>query len=83
MLHTSFDLMGVQHLGDFCRYLTCLLYKAIPLPVKPVTNGTITKSARNQQIIKRHKAGETLGELALEFGISEQRVHQIVRGKRK
>lgn len=83
MLHTSFDLMGVQRLGDFCRYLTCMLYKSVPLPAKPVTNGTSAKSARNQQIIERHKAGETLVELASEFNISEQRVHQIVNGRRK
>lgn len=37
--------------------------------------------SRNQLILARHSGGEGLSEIALEFGISVQRVHQIVRFK--
>jgi DNA-directed RNA polymerase sigma subunit (sigma70/sigma32) len=34
---------------------------------------------RNELIIERHKAGETLQAIADSYGISRQRVHQIVK----
>jgi hypothetical protein len=37
--------------------------------------------SRNQLIRIRHSDGEGLSELALAFGISAQRVHQIVQFK--
>jgi Mor family transcriptional regulator len=43
-----------------------------------VTDKTPSQSKRNQDIRARHKAGETIAALALVYGISEQRVHQIV-----
>ncbi|MCZ7554589.1 MAG: hypothetical protein M5U05_18760 [Anaerolineales bacterium] len=41
------------------------------------------KRERNVEIRARYAAGMSVPELARLFGISEQRVHQIVRGKRK
>ncbi|MCL4251163.1 MAG: hypothetical protein KJ065_23640 [Anaerolineae bacterium] len=38
------------------------------------------KVNRDQVIRKRHAAGERLSKLAREFGVSPQRVHQIVKG---
>jgi predicted transcriptional regulator len=35
------------------------------------------------EIIARYEAGETGASIAQAYGISEQRVNQIVRGKRK
>jgi len=35
--------------------------------------------SRNEQIAERYKAGETLMKIAEAFGISFQRVHQIVQ----
>jgi hypothetical protein len=43
---------------------------------------TSPKHARNAEIRVRHYAGETLTALAEVFGISEQRGHQIVQGRR-
>ncbi|GAB5491432.1 MAG: hypothetical protein Phog2KO_16470 [Phototrophicaceae bacterium] len=83
MLHTSLEIISRFDLNTAVELLLNKRYLGITLPIKPKSKQTQKKSARNQQIIERHKAGETLGELALEFGISEQRVHQIVRGKRK
>lgn len=38
---------------------------------------------RNEQIVARHQAGETLMEIARVFGITYQRVHQIIAAHRK
>jgi Mor family transcriptional regulator len=49
----------------------------------PVSKVTPPKHVRNAEIRARHRAGESLSALAEVFGISEQRVHQIVQGRRK
>ena len=38
---------------------------------------------RNRIIRARHEAGESQADLAREFGLSYQRVHQIIHSKRK
>jgi Mor family transcriptional regulator len=52
-----------------------------PFPDAPQT-GRIEKTDRNGEIIARHERGETGASLAQAYGISEQRVNQIVRGRR-
>jgi hypothetical protein len=54
----------------------------IPFPGMVQSNHTPEKADRNAEIIARYAAGETGGSLALAFGISEQRVNQIVRRQR-
>jgi transposase-like protein len=39
--------------------------------------------SRDELIRKRHAAGERISDLAREFGITPQRVHQIVNDKQK
>jgi hypothetical protein len=41
--------------------------------------GLKTERSRNEIIRLRHAAGEKLSDLAREYGLSPQRVHQIVR----
>jgi Mor family transcriptional regulator len=53
-----------------------------PYPETPQTD-RIEKPERNAEIIARYEVGETGAHLAEAFGISEQRVNQIVRGKRR
>ena len=53
------------------------------LPTSPVSDGTPTKGDRNADIRARHQQGETAAALAKVFGISEQRVAQILRGRRR
>jgi ribosome-binding protein aMBF1 (putative translation factor) len=52
---------------------------AIPSPPDP----TLATRERNIIIRARHAAGVSQAELARQFGISYQRVHQIVNYKRK
>jgi len=53
-----------------------------PFPDTPQTDH-IEKTDRNAEIIARYEAGETGATIAPRYGISEQRVNQIVRRTRK
>jgi hypothetical protein len=53
------------------------------LPQSPVSDGPVRKSARNAEIRARHKKGESMATLAEVFGITEQRVWQILNDRRK
>ncbi len=51
-----------------------------PFPDTPQTDH-IEKTDRNAEIIARYTAGETGASIAQDYGISEQRVNQIIRGR--
>jgi hypothetical protein len=53
------------------------LYDGIPLPSTLQPNKTQKQSDRNAIIRRRYAAGESLLDLATEFGLSKQRIHQI------
>ena len=53
-----------------------------PFPESPQTDRIPEKADRNTEIIARHETGETGASLAQAYGISEQRVNQIVHGRR-
>ncbi|MEO1644275.1 MAG: sigma factor-like helix-turn-helix DNA-binding protein [Chloroflexota bacterium] len=79
MLHTGFDTIAVQRLHEYCKYLVSLHYKHQEPAEQPVTDGTPAKTSRNRLIYERYRAGESLSELATVFGVSSQRIHQIVK----
>jgi Mor family transcriptional regulator len=54
-----------------------------PFPEMPQTDHTPEEADRNAEIIARYETDETGADLARAFGISEQRVNQIVRRRRK
>jgi plasmid maintenance system antidote protein VapI len=60
-----------------------LMYIGQKVPVAPLTDHTPSKPTRNQEIRERYTKGETVVDLAAAFGISQQRVSQILQGKRK
>ena len=53
-----------------------------PFPSEPQNDLVPAQTERNEEIRARYKAGETGPGLAQTFGISEQRVNQIIRGRR-
>jgi hypothetical protein len=54
-----------------------------PFPTGPQNDAVPAQVERNDDIRARYAAGETGASLAQAFGISEQRVNQIVRRRRK
>ena len=56
-------------------------YFDIPLPDQPVSNKHISKTKRNIEIRAQYAEGKTLEEIAGVSGVSQQRVHQIVKGQ--
>jgi Mor family transcriptional regulator len=56
------------------------LYRGFSLSKAPVSR---RRNERNAEIRARYVAGMSVPELAQQYGISEQRIHQILRGKRK
>ena len=77
------DISVFQQLRYAARRIMLELYLGMELSSGPVSRITPPKHARNAEIRARYQAGETLRTLADVFGISEQRVHQIVQGRRK
>lgn len=41
------------------------------------------KKARNKEIVTRHKKGETMLHLANIYGLTKQRIHQIIKSALK
>ena len=57
---------------------------AEPQPtIRRSRNKPTQPSERNRQIRGRYQAGETLMQLATAYGVSYQRIHQIVRSQPK
>ena len=53
-----------------------------PFPNEPQNDHAPEKAERNAEIVARYKAGQTGASIAQAFGISNQRVNQIIRGRR-
>jgi DNA-binding NarL/FixJ family response regulator len=51
-------------------------------PLKPISRKLPAKTERNLRIRQKFEAGEAVTDIAEEFGISAQRVSQIIYGKR-
>jgi hypothetical protein len=72
-------LVGVKFvpstLNDAVQHFLSLLYG--------VSDSPVDTKARNAVIRQRYQAGEGLSDLGREFGLTPQRVYQIVHYKRK
>ena len=59
------------------------LYPGSPISSTPLSPNTPKKANRNAEIRALYAAGMSVPDLAKEYGISKNRVYQILRGKRK
>jgi Mor family transcriptional regulator len=64
-------------------FAMAISYRGLILPQAPVSNGTLPKCARNAEIRARYQKGESIATLAEVFGITEQRIWQILNDRRK
>ena len=69
---------GLNRVQLAIRHLLTLLY-----PTPPQPDSSLTFAERNRTIRERHQAGESLRQLARAFGISSQRVQQIIKQTRQ
>ena len=77
--------MGFEPTACFDMWLATfhildMLYDT-PFPTEP-QNDLPSKTERNAEIRARYEQGETVGELAVKFELSEQRISQIIHGRR-
>jgi DNA-directed RNA polymerase specialized sigma subunit len=75
LLHTGLELISRFDISDATNILLHRLYQDA-ISVIPSKR---PKAERDAMIRQRYEAGETMAELAKAYGISEQRVHQIIR----
>ncbi len=64
-------------------FAMAISYRGLILPQFPVSDGTLPKCKRNAEIRARHQQGESIATLAGVYGISEQRIWQILNDRRK
>ncbi len=76
---TGFDITRIPFMNTAIQRVLDLLYAGISLPEKPVTDKQLPLTERNQLIRVHYATGETLQAIAQDFGISHQRVHQIIQ----
>jgi hypothetical protein len=63
--------------------IVAYLYAGSVRPNSPWNDKTPSKLTRNEAIRQRFLAGEAVADLAVAFGVSTQRVHQVIRQLRK
>jgi hypothetical protein len=85
MLPHAFTADGsfVFTLENAVSHLVNQLYHGLPIPASPQPQATPKQVARNAEIRAKYKAGTSVPDLAKRFGISKNRIYQILRGKRK
>ena len=81
MLHRGFIPAACFDIWLAAFHILEALYDS-PFPTEPQNDLVPEKAERNAEIHVRYKAGESVSELAAVFGISEQRVSQIIHGRR-
>ena len=81
MLHRGFIPAACFDIWLAAFHILEMLYDS-PLPTEPQNDLVSEKAERNAEIRARYGAGEGVGELVVAFEISEQRVSQIIHGRR-
>ena len=69
---------GLHNIETATQTIITRLYAGFSFPDKPITKKHVKKSERNSEIRRRFAAGEGLSDLAREYGLTPQRVCQIV-----
>jgi hypothetical protein len=76
------SILPVENVKEASLFLLALLYSSEPLPKHPLSDNP-TLIDRNQTIRLRYLNGQSVPSLANEYGVSEQRIYQIINKKRK
>jgi hypothetical protein len=76
---TSVGTVLLPSLNSVVNRLLERLYDGIGFPQKPVTEKHISKDERNQQICSSYALGDRLETIADDYGVSVQRISQLLR----
>jgi Mor family transcriptional regulator len=80
---TPVGVTGLHSLEAAIQTILTRLYAGFSFPAQPIARKSPKKTERNAQIRKRFAAGEGISDLGREFGLTPQRVYQIVHRRRK
>ena len=69
---------GLHNLEAAVQIIVARLYAGFSFPEQPISRKQVKKFERNAQIRARFAAGEGLSDLGREYGLSPQRIYQIV-----
>ena len=84
MPHRGIGLTALYDLERAAQHMLSILYREQLQSSEPIfAKNKAAKTDRNQSIRNRYNNGESVTKLAKEFNISEQRIRQIIHGKRK
>ena len=81
MPHRGFQVTSVHSVDEAVERIIALLYQHLPYATPSYFKDT-KPTNRNEEIRNQYAAGESVPVLAQVYRISEQRIHQILRGKR-
>ena len=80
--HRGFQPRACYGSNEAAERLLAMLYRDIPLPEEPLSSESEEKTDRNAEICRRYESGENMADLAREYGLSLQRISQIIYQKR-
>jgi hypothetical protein len=78
--HRGFDIRSVHAYDYATGNLIIVHYNCVPPSPIAISGRTPTKTDSNRRVREQYAAGYALFELTRDFGITEQRIHQIVNG---
>lgn len=83
MPHRGLELTSLPPVDQVAQWFLSLVYANIPLPYQPVSGKQSPKTDRNLEVCRLYSLGWHVPELATHFGISTQRVYQILKNSSK
>jgi len=77
--HRSIEIISRFDIVSATQIILSELYRDMAVSTQPKNRSTLPKTHRNKRICERYADGESYSVLACVYGISEQRVAQIVK----
>lgn len=81
--HSGLGFPSVPSLEEAVQRILSLVYAHTPLPSQPISGREPPKTERNLEVARLYSLGVSVPELAKHFGISVQRVYQILKSTPK
>ena len=83
LAQAGFDITRLPSVNSAIQRLLECHYWGIPLQAKPISHKTPTKEIRNRRIREQFAEGESIADLARDYGLTAQRMFQIIHFRNK